>query len=269
LTIDLERYSYAIWEKEAAMVKARSPGYPTIGLRESIEKVRQVYEKDYQNKIPRKLVAEHMGYRSLNGKSLGVLSAVTKYGLLEGRAEANWVSDLALAIIAHEPGTPERAKAIAEAASRPELFADLDSKFQGGKVSDAAVRSYLMTKKFIPQAADAAIRAYRETKDLVNEEAGGYSPGHGTLVEPEPASMPPAPNAESGVRSSISPSAMPGVIFGEKELLRGPLSPNSTYRLMVSGAVGAKELGKIIKLLTLYKELYAEDGAEEERAPEE
>src|SRR4051812_8555603 len=107
---------------EVAMAKARSPGYPTIGLREALEKVRLVYEKDYQNRIPRRVVAEHMGYNSLNGKSLGVLSAVSKFGLLEGRGDENYVSDLALQIIAHAPGTPERSQAIAEAASRPELF---------------------------------------------------------------------------------------------------------------------------------------------------
>jgi hypothetical protein len=123
------------------MARTRSPGYPTISLREAIEKVKLVYEKDYQNRIPRSLVAEHMGYRSLNGKPMGVLSALTKYGLLEGRGDENHVSDLALEIIAHAPHTPERARAIDEAASRPDLFAELDTRFQDGRVSDAAIRN--------------------------------------------------------------------------------------------------------------------------------
>ncbi len=242
------------------MAKARSPGYPTIGLREAIEKIKLVYAKDYQNKIPRALVAEHMGYRSLNGKSLGVLSAVGKYGLLEGRADSNWVSDLALAIIAHEPGTPERSRAVTEAASRPELFAELDAKFQAGRFSDGAVRSYLMTQKFIPQAADAVIRSYRETKDLVSEEGGGYSSGSGTSAEPEGPTMPVPQTHESQFRSPV-PGGMPlaSPVLGERELLRGPLSGDSSYRLMVSGKIGAKELGKIIKILTLNMELYADD----------
>ena len=242
------------------MAKARSPGYPTIGLREAIEKIQLVYAKDYQNKIPRALVAEHMGYRSMNGKSLGVLSAIGKYGLLDGRADSNWVSDLALAIIAHEPGTPERARAIAEAAGRPELFADLDAKFQGGRFSDGAVRSYLMTQKFIPHAADAVIRSYRETKELVNEEGAGYNGSSQSETEPESPPMSSPQAAESQFRpTQIGGAPASAPLTGERELLRGPLSRDSNYRLLVSGEIGAKELGKIIKLLTVYKELYLDD----------
>jgi hypothetical protein len=163
------------------MAKARSPGYPAIGLKEAIEKVRAIYGRDYQNRISRAVAAEHMGYASLNGKSLGVLSALIKYGLLEGRGDDTRVSDLAVRIIAHEPGEPERASAICAAAARPELFGELDSRFKDGKASDQAIRSYLMTQKFIPAAADAAIRSYRETKLLAANESAGYAP----IVEEE------------------------------------------------------------------------------------
>ena len=157
------------------MPKARSPEYPAISLKEAIEKVRLVWSEDYQNKLPRQIVAEHMGYKGLNGGSLPVLSAASKYGLLEGRGDETRVSDLALTIFAHEPGNNERREAIKTAASRPELFAELDAKFQGGKASDAAIRSYLLTQKFIPSAADAAVRSYRDTKQLVEAESQGHT----------------------------------------------------------------------------------------------
>ena len=157
------------------MSKTRSPDYPAIGLKDAIEKVRLVWTKDYQNKLPRAVVAEHMGYKGLNGASLPVLSALTKYGLLEGRGEETRVTDLALAIVAHEPGAPERVKALITASEMPAIFAELDGKFPGGKASESALRSYLLTMKFIPEAADTAIRAYRETKSLVEHESDGHS----------------------------------------------------------------------------------------------
>jgi hypothetical protein len=76
-------------------------------------------------------------------------------------------------IIAHPPGSPERAIAIGTAAIFPELFKTLEVRFPG-KASDQALRSYLLTQKFIPSAADAVIRAYRETKALVEDEGGAY-----------------------------------------------------------------------------------------------
>jgi hypothetical protein len=190
---------------EGQMAKARSPGYPAIGLKEAIEKVRAVYEQDYQNGISRAVAAEHMGYASLNGKSLGVLSALIKYGLLEGRGDDTRVSDLAVRIIAHEPGEPERAAAIRAAATRPELFGELDSRFKDGKASDQAIRSYLMTQKFIPAAADAAIRSYRETKQLAATESAGYAP----IVEEESVEEAAEEQQQAAIQQQKSPTPPP------------------------------------------------------------
>lgn len=157
------------------MPRARSPEYPAIGLREAIEKIGKIYQKDYQNPLPKQVIATHMGYKGLSGASLPVVAALSKYGLLEGRGDETRVTDLAVAIIAHPRGTAERTEAIRQAAALPELFAELDRRFQSGKASDQAIRSFLMTQKFIPSAADAAIRAYRDTKSLVETEAEEYS----------------------------------------------------------------------------------------------
>ncbi|MGA3303933.1 MAG: hypothetical protein ABSC72_11685 [Methylovirgula sp.] len=157
------------------MAKARSPAYPAIGLKEAIEAVTRIYKEDYQNPIPREVAAKHMGYSGLNGKSLGALSALLKYGLLEGRGNDTRVSDRAVHIIAYEPGTTPRADAIQEAMTGPELFVDLDLRFQNGRASDQAIRAYLLTQKFIPAAADHALRSYRETKALVTAESEAYN----------------------------------------------------------------------------------------------
>lgn len=157
------------------MAKTRSPSYPAISLKEAIDKVSLIYNQNYQAPVSRAVAAELMGYGGLNGKSLGVLSSLLKYGLLEGRGDDTRVSDLALSIIAHEPGTAERAEAVRIAASKPDLFAEIDQRYSSGKASDAAIRSYLLTQKFIPIAADAVVRSYRETKSLVDAEALEYS----------------------------------------------------------------------------------------------
>ncbi len=156
------------------MARSRSPEYPAIGLKEALEKARRVYDKDHTNKISKQVMAAHMGYKSLNGNSLTILSALSKFGLIEGRGDETQVSDLALMIFAHEPGTKERVEAINTAALSPDLFAELNARYPG-QASDAGIRSYLLTHRFIPGAADAAIRSYRETKDLVEAENEAYA----------------------------------------------------------------------------------------------
>lgn len=206
--------------KETPMAKARSPSYPAISLKEALDKISEIYERDYQNPIPKAVAAAHMGYGGLNGKSLGVLAALSKFGLLEGRGNESKVSDLAVKIIVHPHGTPERAEGIKVAAEKPELFNELDNRFQGGKASDQAIRSYLLTQKFIPAGADALIRSYRETKQLVAAESGGYSsessprdpeaPVQAAQAQAPSAKAPPpaALTAEEPFRVSFSPGGI-------------------------------------------------------------
>jgi hypothetical protein len=156
------------------MARSRSPEYPAIGLGEAIEKVKSIYEKDYQNKLSKEVIASHLGYKGLSGASLPILSALNKYGLLEGRGNETRVSDLALNIVVHDPGAPERMVAINNASTNPDLFLELFRKFPKGKASDSAIRGHLLLKKFIPSAADTAIRAFRETNQLVEEEEKAY-----------------------------------------------------------------------------------------------
>jgi hypothetical protein len=188
------------------MAKARSPEYPVIGLKEAVEKVAAAYSKDYQNKVPRVVLAEHMGYKTLNGKSLGVLSTVGKYGLIEGRGDETRVSDLAVTIIAHPSGSSERIAALREAAAKPGLFGELDERFQGGRVSDTAIRAWLLQQKFIPQAADTALRSYRETKQFVEAESAGYSEAERHEPSRSGESMPSAqPSETRGAASFVPP----------------------------------------------------------------
>jgi len=184
------------------MARTRSPQYPAIGLKEAIEKVSAVYRRDYQAPTQRGVIASHMGYNSLNGKSLGVLSAIGKYGLLEVRGSEYRVSDLAVRILAHQPGDPERTAAVQEAAGLPDLFQELDKRFANGKVSDQSIRSYLIMKKFIPTAADATIRSYRETKELVGEESGAYG---GADDKPERDAMPARSVEQKGGPTPLPP----------------------------------------------------------------
>lgn len=157
------------------MAKTRSPGYPAIGLKEAIAKAKLVYDKDYQNRVPKAVMASHMGYKSLSGASLPVIAALNQFGLTEGRGDETRVSDVALHLIFGIPGSSERLQAVRDAALGPDLFSELHRRFPEGKASDAAIRSYLLTQKFIPSAADTAIRSYRETIDLLNEEENSYN----------------------------------------------------------------------------------------------
>lgn len=149
--------------------KQRSPGYPALSLSDAIEKVRNVYEKEYTHSINRALLAERMGYKSLNGASLTAISALIKYGLLEGRGELH-VTPLAVTILAEPKGSKGRQNAIRAAAELPTLFVQL-VKHYGERIPTVENASaYLQKNKFTPRAASVAAQVFRDTMQFVSQE---------------------------------------------------------------------------------------------------
>jgi hypothetical protein len=238
------------------VAKARSPSYPVIGLREAIDRVTAIYRKDYQSPIPRSVAVEHMGYRGLSGKSLGVLAALSRYNLLEGRGDNTRVTDLAVQIIAHPVGVPERVEAIKAAAIHPGLFADLEARF-GGKGSDSAIRAYLLTEKFIPSAADIALRAYRETKQLLEEGLGTndkYNSQHNQIVTKE--------ESDSSLSTSTISQNVTGITSTKssmQEIVNIRVAKDCAIKLLADGPYTKRSIEALVKNLQLQLELGAYD----------
>lgn len=185
------------------MARSRSPNYPQIGLREAVQRVKSVYDSDYRSVLTRALTAERLGYSGVNGKSLAVMAALGKFGLLEGKGDALRVSERAVRIIAHPPGAAERVAALEEAAVAPDPFRQLAQRFPGRGASDGTLRAFLLTQGFIPPAAEAALRAWRETQQMIAEEKemGEAAPAAAALPMPPAAS--PVATGEPGLRRAV------------------------------------------------------------------
>ncbi len=173
------------------MPKNRSPRYPAVGLPGCIRGVRVIHQKDTLTKIDQEAVAKHLGYGGLSGPALGHISAIRKYGLMEGPGKALQVTKDALTIIADSVESPERQAAIQRSARRPALFAKLFDHFEDQKPSVENLRSYLTKQGFTASGMRKAAKAFLDTIDLVSQEGGVYHPnGEG---EEEGAELPPIP----------------------------------------------------------------------------
>jgi hypothetical protein len=224
------------------MANIRSPQYPIIGLKEAIEKARMVWQKDYTSELPREVIASHMGYSSLNGKSLGILSTVGKFGLLEGRGEKTRVTELAVRIFAHETGTPERASAVRTAAQEPVLFREISEKFGGRSPSDQALKSFLITRGFTLGGVDAVIRSFRDTESYVLSETAVLDE-HEELVEETDASP--------------MPQALPAVAYVPPAAFGVPTISMSDRGLEISAGVisTVEQFDKLMRRLSAGKAL--------------
>jgi hypothetical protein len=79
-----------------------------MSLGEAIDAIRNVYAKERRGRFPRLSLATHLGYSSINGRSLSKMGGLRAYGLIEGREDSLVVSSVALAIMEAPEGSPDR-----------------------------------------------------------------------------------------------------------------------------------------------------------------
>lgn len=165
----------------------RSPNYPVIDLEEAVQRIKMVYDKEHTHPTTRENLAKDMGYGSLNGSSASVISALSKYGLLEAVGDEQYkISSEALDIVLHHRGEPERVQAIQKVGFLPTLFSELRTAY-GDNLdrlpSDHTIQAHLIKRGFNPKTVGSAIRAYRDTMAFVNEETKGLSTTEGDRKE--------------------------------------------------------------------------------------
>ncbi len=152
--------------------KTRSPNYPALSLEEAIQRLKVIYDKQRRYPTTRDVLAKLLGYGGINGASATVLSALGKYGLLEGNGEQLRVSEMGQDLILHRKGDPEYDAALRDAAFRPVFFRELRDQYPGGLPHEHSLRAMLIKRGFNPKVIDGAVRAYRDTIEFVNAETG-------------------------------------------------------------------------------------------------
>lgn len=243
----------------------RSPNYPQLSLPDAIEKVRTVYKAQHTAKADQHKVAELLGYRSLNGRSMGVLSALKKYGLLQGTGESLSVSHDAVIIIERQQGHPDRVEALRKSALTPPLFAELYEIFQGQIPEDEDLRIDLAAKGFSRTATNEITRNYRETMELVSSEAGGYTSETALEITPKQEVLPmPSLSRSTDAHgfTDVRPRTpvYPIVEPEEDQELRFKISADSEARVIFKGEVTQQAIEKLIKLLDLSKDTFPSSG---------
>lgn len=168
--------------------KTRSRNYPAFGLGEAIARARRLYEQDGKAAVPTDVAVRAWGYGTLNGASLRTLGAVRQYGLLDDAGDKLVkLSSRALTILLEPEDSPERVKAIQEAANSPAVFRELIERYGDGLPSDAGLISYLVRhENFTEDAARSLIAAFRDTLGLVSGLPATNITNSGNLDEDAP-----------------------------------------------------------------------------------
>jgi hypothetical protein len=154
----------------------RSPNYPLISLGEALGKLQVIYQHEKRSKAPYTVILKHLGYREQRGGVGGrTLSSLIQYGLLEQSRGECWVSDLGYTLLHYPETSPERGKALKEAAEKPTLFREILATYVDSLPSDDTLRSYLIKRGFNPSMTDRFIQVFRDTIQLAKVTADVYN----------------------------------------------------------------------------------------------
>jgi len=142
----------------------RSPSYPTIGLRESVDRLDKFYKVAGKAGAPPEIAVKHMGYSTAHGQALSALSALKKFGLV---AEANSrivPTQRAIEILNLREEDPRRAQALKDAALAPPIYHQLIAENPDGIPVDDALESELVTyKNFNPNAVRGFVKDFKDS----------------------------------------------------------------------------------------------------------
>lgn len=238
------------------MAKVRSPNYPAMSLGPALDAIRPAFTKENRNKMSRAVLAKHMGYSSLNGRALGRIGAVRAYGLVEGSGDELRISDDAVVALNAPVGSSDRTAALGRLANKPALFQELTKDFPTVPSLDN-LKFTLIKKGFTPEAAEKAAKSYLATFNLVGGIQDDYNPpdDEGSDGEDGKADDPPPPPPPPGSKVKIMAS--------ERELTTGLLAKDASFRLIVTGKIGVKEIERLIQKLEIDKEILADQEGEE------
>lgn len=149
----------------------------------------------------------------------------------------------------------EKAEAIREAASRPELYAHILARFGGDPPSDSVIVSYIMrTFDFTQTGADTFVRAFRETVSFATT-FGQLSVSRGTAisVEGDPLEITSSQKETTNTETPIRPGEQH---LPPSEVLQFRLTPNVSVKISFEGTVTSGAIDKLAKILEITKDSY-------------
>ncbi len=148
--------------------RQRSPNYPTVGLREAVDRVKKFIAADGRAGAAAPIAAKHIGFSSAHGQAYSVLAALKKFGLVEDRDGRIIPTQRAVEINSLPENDERRKKSIREAALSPTIYAELikDYAATGLPHEETLAGELEAYKGFNPNGVKEFLKGFKETLEF-------------------------------------------------------------------------------------------------------
>jgi hypothetical protein len=250
----------------------RSPTYPFVALGKAVERASSLHETIGQDEVGLDVLAAAWGYGIKSSGLVQSASALIQYGLLTDRGSRDarkfQLTPEAIRLVG-DPGlgSTGRSDALRRMALRPKVFAELARQFGGRDVSDDDLKEHLTRGRveaggapFSSEAAEEVVARFRETMAYAGLDLRSV-PEVGDKKDPALSLMRDSlPHLYRGLAGDGQPAAITLALpqDGERVFQEGILSGTTSYRIIVRGHLGAKELDRLMAKLQFDREILAE-----------
>lgn len=239
--------------KKKKKVRERSPTYPVIGLQEAIKKVGYLYSKEGKNSVAKEVAVMSMGYKSISGRTLQILSSLFQYNLLERSKGTVRITEDAFTILNAPEKSVDKKQALRQVALAPIIFKEIKDKYPRSLPSEENLKWFLRQKNFSAKAANTTIQSFKETISFTNIYETDYNVGdEQTIIEQDMQESPMNANTQNTANMGLGAIkwAFP---FGEK-----------TISLLIDGGnPNQEEMQSLIDILAAVKKTLPQKKKEE------
>jgi hypothetical protein len=236
--------------------KSAGTRFPFINLEKALGRAKELFDADQKGREMALSAAFAVWeYSEKSSGGFQTVAALKMYGLLRsGDTRKVGLTDAALRYFRDER-EEEKNKLAREFALKPKLIAALWAVWRATPPADTIARSHLKTDRGVnDQGSRSLLSIYKENLAFTQLKADDKIP--------EPAEDDQEEMIDDGGGDNAPPPVRPRreakIMEGERELTSGLLSKDTSFRLIVSGEIGVKEIERLIKKLELDKEILAD-----------
>jgi hypothetical protein len=241
----------------------RSPSFPVVGLKVAFERLVE-FETYFRRSAARPEKVGDAWNITTKAYADRIAAALRYFGLLEyqgtGKDRTVAISEDGRKYLRAQQEETKR-EVIKAAALRPKQIADCWWIWSNDRPAGAACIDYLVQNRgFSVTGARDFLKVYDATisyaglveSDKVDPNSSDSAP------EEEVSEDAPNPAPQKPPGAPLQPQGKVKLMDGERELTTGLLAKDASFRLIVSGAIGVKEIERLIQKLEIDKEILAD-----------
>jgi hypothetical protein len=239
--------------------KDRSPSFPFIPLQVAIQRLEAFAEKFGRHPVPAGKVGAAWGMKEKSSQADQTIAALRSFGLVKyegsGMGRHAIITDEGRNYLRTQQASV-KAEILKVCALRPKIIRKFWAAWNADRPPNEVALDRLYAEKFSDQGASNFLKVYDDTiafaglssSDKMPDDLDDGIEDEGSERETHELPLPEQKRVK--------------LMTGERELTTGMLAKDASFRLIVSGEVGVKEIERLIKKLELDKEILAEQEAE-------